>query len=339
MKYPPNNLFSLTNSKPKGNLSLLSISRLQRLKSEVSEHLSQLHQGVNLNQNLIEYTLSEVAENIFALAYLGLDEQGLKEIDVLETKIRLQGWLEVLRSGTTNYQRYLSCFVEEIERVNLVLVDLSTNEIKRAPLTLADFGTNRQKLREYEILGFKLLARLWIERIAAGEYNAYFVLINIIREQVIAYEITLADINTDDDKLKALMVFAAEKEALSWLKHLRASSDRNEFFLENLRIHVEIGGFPLKKIGTDEEELQMLLARIPEPEPPETKKSKSSKISGTGGNINFFGNLFNNDLFFKVFLKVKESAKQLKNQNAWVQTFFSRLHVKVDDWNLFHHQH
>lgn len=128
MKYPPNNLFSLTNSKPKGNLSLLSISRLQRLKSEVSEHLSQLHQGVNLNQNLIEYTLSEVAENIFALAYLGLDEQGYREIIVLEFKIRAQEWLTVLRKGTSLYKEYIRCLYQEIERAELNLADIGTNE-------------------------------------------------------------------------------------------------------------------------------------------------------------------------------------------------------------------
>lgn len=324
MKYPPNNLFSLTNSKPKGNLSLLSISKLQRLKIDISKHLSLLHQGVNLNQNLIESTLSEVAENIFALTYLGLDEQGYRKIIVLEFKIRAQEWLTVLRKGTSLYKEYIRCLYQEIQR---------------AELNLADIGTNEQELREFEILGFKIIAQMWLKRITEGDYNMYLVLIDYVREQVIAYDLTLADINTTKEKLAELIVFAAKKEALSWLGYLRESSARNEYFTENLLRNVEIGGFFLEEIGTNEEELQMLLARIPEPEPPETKKSKSSKISGTGGNINFFGNLFNNDLFFKVFLKVKESAKQLKNQNAWVQTFFSRLHVKVDDWNLFHHQH
>ncbi len=300
MKHPPNNPFSLTTKSTDSSTRSISNLRLQHLKIEVAEHLSQLQQGVNLNPNLIESTLWETKENMFALAYIGLDKQSLREIRVLRSKFHLKEWLKVLRKGTTLYKNYLNCLTEEAERLGL---------------TLAELGTNEQELKELKILGFKVSAEGWLKRIAEGDYKMYFVLINYVREQVIAFGLTLADIDTTEEKLAELIVFAAKKEASSWLRYLRESSARNEYFTKNLRINVEIGGFALEDIGTDEKELQMLLAR---PSEEETKKLKSYTISRNVavGQKNFLGNLLNNGLLLKVLLTSKKSSKRLEKQSV-----------------------
>ncbi len=139
----------------------------------------------------------------------------------------------------------------------------------REGLNLAALCTNTQELAELERRGNLNGAKFWLARAQAEaskgnvEQNLWF-----MGEELKKAGYRLEDIGTSEEEVKSLLVQGHISAAKWWLEQVREKAGQEKIWTyetDFIREHAEKAGVTLGAIGTSEEELKIILGKIPKP--------------------------------------------------------------------------